>query len=387
MSSAIVLVSNPYLPDPRVEKEVLSLVKSGIDVRVLARNTQPELKAHEKKDGYTIDRISLEIPEKLNFFTMSQYMMKYYLASLKFIRKKEADIIHCHDLYTLPIGIVSKIISKNKLIYDCHEHYQELIIEETGTPKYFRRAVKWLVQASEHMMAMAADAIITVDDRLSRKFQSQGKKTIIVANYPKNAFPNGVPELTTHIPVMVYGGGINRQRGIMVMVNVLRSVKMKKPDARLIVFGEFKDDSKIEVEAFLEKNQLRDNVIFKGWVAPEEALIQYSKANVCLALLQPIKRFKDAVPIKLFEYMLCSRPVIISEFPDNRKIVQEAKCGFLVNPTDIEMIAEKIMWLFDNPEKAREMGENGRKAALKYYSWEREEKKLLKTYKKILKNI
>ena len=384
MSSAIVFVSNPYLPDPRVKKEIATLKKAGHNIILVARNTEPRLKINEKLENCKIHRITLPIPKKVNYLNGGLYYMRYVWRSYKYAKKKKFNIIHCHDIYTLPIGILLRRKAKKPLIYDCHEHYQDLVVEEIKIPQFIRHLVKKLVQASEFFMCNSAGAIITVDERLKNKFIERYEKVEIVANYPDKGFDIANIEQTSGESKLIYGGGINRQRGIMAMVKGLKIVKEKKPDVKLLVLGEFKDDSRDEVELVLKDNGRGNNVIFKGGVTPEDAMKHYSEANVCLALLQPTQRFKDAVPIKLFEYMLCARPVIISDFPDNRKIVESAKCGFLVDPTNIEDISDKILWLLDNSEKSREMGENGRRAALNRYNWESQSGVLIELYKNIL---
>ena len=68
--------------------------------------------------------------------------------------------------------------------------------------------------------------------------------------------------------------------------------------------------------------------------------------------------------------MSAGLPVVASDFPLWRQIIGEAKCGLLVNPTDIHQITEAILWLLSNSEKAEEMGQNGQRAVLKRFNWE-----------------
>jgi len=76
--------------------------------------------------------------------------------------------------------------------------------------------------------------------------------------------------------------------------------------------------------------------------------------------------------------------VLASDFPVYRKFVESAGCGFLVDPTDPASIAEKILWLIRNPQQAKQMGENGRRAVVDRYNWEREARSLVATYEELL---
>lgn len=86
------------------------------------------------------------------------------------------------------------------------------------------------------------------------------------------------------------------------------------------------------------------------------------------------------MPAKLFEYMAAGIPVIASNFPLWIQILEGDRCGITVNPLDPRDIARGIQYFIDNPETAREMGENGKRAALGKYRWETESRKLIWLY-------
>jgi glycosyltransferase involved in cell wall biosynthesis len=83
--------------------------------------------------------------------------------------------------------------------------------------------------------------------------------------------------------------------------------------------------------------------------------------------------------------MTVGLPVIASNFPVWQEVVEENNCGLTVNPFDPEDIAKAIEYLLDNPDQARKMGQNGRKAVLEKYNWENEEQKLIELYENLLK--
>ena len=76
-------------------------------------------------------------------------------------------------------------------------------------------------------------------------------------------------------------------------------------------------------------------------------------------------------------------PVIASNFPLWRDIIEGNDCGLCVDPLDPKAIAAAIDFLINNPERAQQMGENGQRAVTKYYNWSIEEAKLLDFYKKL----
>lgn len=86
------------------------------------------------------------------------------------------------------------------------------------------------------------------------------------------------------------------------------------------------------------------------------------------------------MPTKLFDYLHLGLPVIASDFLEIRKVVSEADCGILVDPTDIDAIVGAVSYLIDNSDEARRMGDNGRPAVEEQYNWERIEGDLLEVY-------
>jgi glycosyltransferase involved in cell wall biosynthesis len=103
-----------------------------------------------------------------------------------------------------------------------------------------------------------------------------------------------------------------------------------------------------------------------------------------LVLLHPVPQYPEAYPVKMFEYTAASIPVIASDFGLWRKIIEDAKCGILVDPHDPHAIARAVEYLLIHPQEAALMGRREREAAEQYYNWESEKKKLLQLYADLL---
>jgi len=88
--------------------------------------------------------------------------------------------------------------------------------------------------------------------------------------------------------------------------------------------------------------------------------------------------------VKMFEYMAAGLPVIASDFPLWRRIVDGAGCGLLVDPLDSAAIARAMQWILDHPEEAEAMGRRGGAAVESNYDWAGEAKKLIGLYCQIL---
>ena len=127
------------------------------------------------------------------------------------------------------------------------------------------------------------------------------------------------------------------------------------------------------------------SVEYVGLLRPKEALALEARADVMIILYDPrvpINNF--AMPNKLFEAMMFGVPVITNVAPE---VVNEERCGIMVNYNDIGQIREAIVRLRDNKGLRRELGENGRKAFLREYNWTRMEYELDKAYDNLLGSV
>jgi glycosyltransferase involved in cell wall biosynthesis len=128
------------------------------------------------------------------------------------------------------------------------------------------------------------------------------------------------------------------------------------------------------------------NIRYLGLLSHQDVLRELANADVGLVLFQPVPAYYYAGEntIKLFEYMSRGLPVVVSSFPNLQRIVESANCGLCVDPQDAQHAADAISELLDNPGLLRILGENGRKAVLREYHWEREARTLLRVYREVL---
>ena len=288
--------------------------------------------------------------------------------------KQDCDVYHCHEPSSLLVSAMLKVLKRKKLIYDAHEHYPSLIAENSLFPDFIRPLVRFLADIEERTLIRFADVVVTVDQILCKEYKKHHNNVDIISNYPRLELfkPD---DLNSENGGIIYVGGISGDRGIYQMINAAN-----KANVKLICVGNFTDElNENEITNFLEENPSK-NVVFTGLLSHSKVVEYINISTLGLSLLQPIPRYKKAVPIKLFEYMACGLPVVASNFPEIRKIVEAADCGILVDPTNVDEIANAILYLLGHPEEAKRMGENGRRAVEERYNWDKMEEKLLKLY-------
>jgi len=122
-----------------------------------------------------------------------------------------------------------------------------------------------------------------------------------------------------------------------------------------------------------------------GKVKHEEVYTILPRCHVGMAILHPTPNNIESVVTKLFEYMAVGLPVIASNFPLYKELIEGNNCGLTVDPLNPREIAQAVEYLIEHPDEARKMGENGRKAVVVKYNWETESKKLIDVYEDLLK--
>ena len=125
------------------------------------------------------------------------------------------------------------------------------------------------------------------------------------------------------------------------------------------------------------------HVTYHGWVGRKE-VVAADEIVVGIVALRPHPKYVDALPVKMFEYMGGGVPVIASDFPLWRKIVEDADCGILVDPLAPRDLAMAIDTILEDKDRALEMGRNGAAAASARYNWSVEEIKLIRFYRNLL---
>lgn len=293
---------------------------------------------------------------------------------LKLAFEVNADIYHLHDPELLPIGVKLKRAGKI-VIFDAHEDVPKQILGKAYINKYF----KWIISKSygiyERWACRRLDAVVSATPFIRDKFIAMGVRSIDINNYPLlDEFVIRNIDWSKKNRQVTYIGGLGRVRGIFEMV---KSMEVTKSDVQLVVGGKFSLKSFEEQVTSLSGWAKVD---YLGWLDRSDIKKVLSESVGGLVTLHPIINYLDALPVKMFEYMAAGIPVIASDFPFWREIVEGSESGICVNPLDPEEIAAAIDYLVKCPEEAERMGRNGQQAVIDKYNWGIEEEKLCAFY-------
>lgn len=351
------------------QKECRSLAEAGFKVYLVV--------ADEMKN-VVVDNVHV-VSTKKKYRNRKERFINGSKDVYKIARKVDADIYHIHDPELLPIALK---LHKNgkKVIFDSHEFTAKQILYKPYLKKGIKNIVSKIYEIYERYVLRKLDAVIipALYDGQDY-FKGNYKRQEIINNVPI------VPKDEQSVPKdersnsICYIGAITEERGAKVMMEAAYLA-----DVKLILGGDFipaglKED--------MQKSKAYRNVDYRGYVKGQEKeqIMQQCIGGVCL--LQNNDQYQKAgnLATKVYEYMCYGLPVIVSDFPYVKEVLNEYKFGLAVNPENKKEIAKAIQYLKNHPEEVGQMGREGRRAIEEKFNWEMESKKLILLYKDILK--
>ena len=343
-------------------RECTSLAAGGYDTYLVARGENRE------QNGVHVLGVG-EAPES-RLKRITEFAKKIYLKALEV----DADIYHFHDPELLPYGLKLKKRGK-KVIFDSHENTMYMLLDKKFIPEPIRPAVSSVYKHRVSHISKQLDSIITVTPHIAETFEKVNPNTWIVTNYPALTGIEEMPEEKFSRFTVCYTGGIDAQWSHHIAIPVLSQC-----GAEYVMCGSGSEDYLEYIKTLPDW----DKVDFRGKVPVSEARKVQKKSHVGFALLQPSRNtgFKTGTlgNTKLFEYMMAGIPFICTDFELWKDIVDKYNCGICVDPNNAAAIADALNFLKNNPEKAVEMGKNGRRAVENEFNWGTQEKKLLELY-------
>jgi glycosyltransferase involved in cell wall biosynthesis len=367
MGKKVCILTSVHPPfDTRIfHKQAKTLVKAGYDVTLIAQHDGDEV-----VDGIKI----IALPKPKNRFQRMMGTWRVFRIALR----QKADVYHFHDPELLPAGMLLKILTKGRVIYDVHEDYPAAILTKHWLTPPVRKPIAKIANYIEKWGASRLNYIVAATKDIAGKFERTGEVATI-KNYPIVERFQPIPRCDTGQPTLIYAGGLSPIRGISEIVHAMTYLDSCR-NARLVLYGKFETES---YRGLVQGLQGFDWVEYRGLVKPEDAWQQLGFATIGIVCFLPAPNHINAMPNKLFEYMAAGIPVVASNFPLWKEIVEGNNCGLTVNPLCPSEIARAIEYLLDHPAEALHMGENGRRAVLEKYNWEAESKKLLEIYERL----
>ncbi len=387
------ILDRDFPPDPRVENEAITLIKNGFEVYLFSLNFFNK-KDYEIINDIHVFRYNMTRTFFIKFSPLAYSFPVYHLALKSkinhFIDNISPDVIHIHDM-----DVAGAVFLLNKklnlpIVLDLHENRPEIMKTyshiNSGIGRFLVDINKWKNKESEFIKKSSRIIVVTNEAKqdiiLEHKTASKNicvvpntinLKTFNISEVDKNTFKKYKNDF-----VILYLGSTGIRRGLDTAIKAIKICKNTIDNIKLVLVGNSRDD--IKLKKIAKYLNIEKDVIFEGWKDLSFFPSYIKASHVCISPLTRNRHHDTTYANKIFQYMCCGKPLIVSDCTAQKNVVQETNCGLIHKAGDEKELAEKILQFYKNPELRQKMGANGKKAVMEKYNWEKTSKNLIDLY-------
>jgi glycosyltransferase involved in cell wall biosynthesis len=362
----VLSVTNDMVIDQRVHRIATTLAENGADVLVVGRkiNIFPDFSDRTYKVKL------LELPFKKGFL----FYLTYNIWLFFFLLFKKIDGLVSNDLDTLPANYLVAKIRRVTLFFDSHEYFPEV-------PEVIhRKSVQRIWLAIEKLMVPVSDYRYTVCQSIANLYaQKYGLQFEVVRNLPNrknNNIENKLLINSSNKKVILYQGALNVGRGIELMMDVVKYLD------NVVLYIAGSGPIEIALRQKASDPELVGKVKVLGRIPLNELHNYTQMADLGFSLEENLGlNYYYALPNKLFDYIQAGIPVITSDFPEMKAVVENYNVGITTNERDPEKLAVVIKEMLFNDDKTSQWKLNAAIAANEL-CWEKERCRLISIYQK-----
>ncbi len=308
---------------------------------------------------YALDFILILLPEALKLFLI--------------IKKGNIKILHNNTNVLLGIpAIISAKLAGIPIV--CHVRETR---EITKREKYFAKLVDKFVVLNKVALEIYKQHV--PERKISLIYDGVNMNASKVTNRKNNLKRdfnlNGSP-------VVGLIGRIVEGKGQGEFIRVAQEVTKIKPEVKFLIVGEAKGGTNNyyrKINDLVKKEKLVNNVIFTGWRTDIREVI--SELDI---VILASTTFPEGLPNVVIEASALGKPVVVTDIPGPPEIIEDGKTGFIVPPADIKAMSDKIIYLLNNPDIAKKMGEAGRKRCEEVFNIKNTVRQIENIYEELL---
>ncbi len=365
------ILDEEYPFDPRVQNEALALLKNGHSIHLFCFDYKG-LSSSETIHGIQVNRMkTTKLHRKFSAlaFTLPVYKWMIKGKIRKFLMEGNFDAVHVHDMR---IGNIVLKASKNlpvHTILDLHENrpeimkYYEHVNSFPGNvliyPSIWKKWEERLVQKYDEVI------VVTNESRqhISSKYKIPERKVIVFPNtvspsfYEKYEVNKDIIKRFGNDYVLLYIGETGVRRGLETVLKAMKKLKRSIPNIKLVILGKSTNDANLK--RMSGEYQIEENISFEGFL-PMDLFQSYILASdVCISPLTRNLHHDTTLANKIFQYMSMGVPVLVSDCPAQKNIVQAADAGLIHKAEDADAFASGVLKFYHDPDFSKRCGENG----------------------------
>ncbi|MGW8314881.1 MAG: glycosyltransferase family 4 protein [Bacteroidales bacterium] len=371
----LMVLESDFPPDIRVENEAAALVRNGHEVHVASYSHQKRFDL--RKDlPYTLHKI--HIPPLIHKASVGALKSGMYFRFWRkylnrILRSHSFDAIHVHDLPLARVGFELSRQEKIRFTLDLHENWPALLDIATHTQTLLGRILssgKQWRRYEKRYAGLADDVIVVVEearDRLVALGIDADRIHVISNTVDPEHFDFPPQEKDPEHVTMIYGGGINRHRGLQTVIEALPKITVGIPDIRLLIIG---PGSYTEaLKKLTAELKMEPYVTFRDRLPLDALLREVSRADIALIPHLKTAHTDSTIPHKLFQYMYAGIPIISSNCAPLKRIIEETGTGVCFRSGDPDSFAESLKKLLTDKQFLQKIPENGKQWVVQKYNW------------------
>jgi glycosyltransferase involved in cell wall biosynthesis len=373
--TVLAITVNEITNDNRVINYTNALARNGFNTMLICPVTSKTQKTDFNFAPIFINLATKGLPSisVFNYLKFLEFTLKVFFKS----KKLNPNIIHANDLKGLIIAALIKrrINTEVKIIYDAHEY-------ETET-NGLHGVQKKVYQYLEKRYIQDVCRMITVSDSIANEYvRLYGiEKPMVLLNVPQFNFDKNRKydlfrerfKIRKNQRIFLYQGYLIPGRGIEIL---LESFNQLHKDNDVIIFM-----GKGSLVEMIKNYHYSGNIYYHEFVDPKEYLNFTSSADVGISFIEDISLSdRYCLPNKLFEYMFCGLPIICSNLPEMRKLVEEHSIGIVAKENSIAGFRKAIE---EVDSRGLDFFKQNLPQASSIYSWANQEKRLINFYNQL----
>lgn len=354
-------------------KEARTLAEAGFAVTVIAPGARDD-----EWNGVQI----LGVPSpRSRLVRMTKTCMQLFRRA----RAQRADVYHFHDPELVPWAVILRLLTRATVVYDIHERRSDTTRRE-WIPPLLRGPISVAFNFTDRLLTHAVNHLVLAAPVCLEGYEWHPSKTL-VRNYPLMAAwtaQEAPYESRWLAKTAIYAGAIARDRCALEMVEAMHLVRRELADAKLVIVGIANEPDLLdEMRMAIRERNLEHAVQVLPPIPHDELPSLVANCSATLAVVKPTPENMTATPTKLFEGMAAGLPVVYSGFPYWRSVLSGVDCGVATPDSSARSIADGLVAIWSDCNRAAGWGQVGRTAAINKFTWEAEGRQLVNLYRAI----
>ena len=378
----LMLLTNAYDPDPRVRQEALALIAMGCRVHLLAWDRDLKAPAAQCMEGVEVKRVFLHSTHGRGATQIFFYAW-LYVKMLWVGMRTSFDVVHCHDLDTLPLGFILGKLKRKPIVYDAHESFPDML--EGTVPRGVQRGLVII----ENFLIQRIDLLITVGEKLRRHFEERGaRRSVVVGNWKRLEDFSRVEQQNQDVRrrLGIPGGALT----VVCITQLLKDRKIEEllaavdvcPNVYLILGGKGALQQRV-----VDAAAINPRILFVGFASGSQIADYTCAADVVYYGFDPQNpNARFSAPNKLYEALAAGRPLITGDFGEIAEVVREANCGIVLAEYSTQDI-RKALDAMANRDARNLMEINARRFGQTSLNWQKGEEALHLWYSRFLPGL